>query len=158
FYSDAARTIEVTSSVITSGTLQRTGGAGAQVLSFQPGANLSGLFYARLTVRDLELNATVRDFTLNLTPVADAPNTSAPATQARSFSAGPIVLSFWAALADASETLQTLTLSGVASGVTIDNATDLGGGVWNLLGLSAAQLNALTFRAAAGFATDMTLT
>ncbi|MBL8838775.1 MAG: VWA domain-containing protein, partial [Alphaproteobacteria bacterium] len=58
---------------------------------------------------------------------------------------------------DGSETL-SLTISGVPTGATLSAGTDQGGGVWNLAGLTQAQINALTITPPAEFAGSFNLT
>src|SRR5262249_17667815 len=90
--------------------------------------------------------------------VADLPTLSLTGT-ASGAEDTPIALpDIAAALQDATGETLTLSISGVPSGASLSAGTDQGGGVWNLTGLTQAQLAALTITPPANYAGSFNLT
>ncbi|MCH8197629.1 MAG: hypothetical protein IH904_06060, partial [Proteobacteria bacterium] len=155
-------------------TVEGTGSNSITVLA----VNIGNVFITPVTDDDSDVTLTVTanfdspegsgsvstTTTVVIDAVADVPNLTLDGAAANDTASGDedtaIALPDIAAAlndTDGSETL-TLTVSGVPTGATLSAGVDLGSGVWNLTGLTQAQLNALTITPPLDFSGDFTLT
>jgi large repetitive protein len=128
-------------------------------LTMTPPANWSGS--GTITVSHVsterEGDQAVRQTTANfsVTPVADAPTVRPPSHSGTEDT--PLSLNFGVALTDTdgSESISSVTVSGLPTGASLTNATNNGDGTWNV---SAAQINNVKFVPAMNWSGDVSLT
>jgi VCBS repeat-containing protein len=157
-YSDANRTqLVAVENVVKAWSVTGVLNAPTQTLSLTPKDNLSGTFYASLTVKDLTDKATTQNFQFNIAPVADAPTLLTIASASGTLDAGSMVLGdLPAALVDidGSETLEVV-ITGLSAGLNLNKGARQADGTWKLMG--AAQLTGLVLTGASTWAQDQTL-
>ena len=115
-------------------------------LTYEPAADASGngIGSFTFTVQDSSgaSDSSARNFTINVTPVADAPTVTPVAASGDEDSDISLTLGGSLVDTDGSEVL-SYQVSGVPSGATLSAGSDTGGGVWDL---TAADASGLTIR------------
>jgi Ca2+-binding RTX toxin-like protein len=154
------------SSIVTAVNVTSNGG-GSRTLTGTLRPNASGQTAIKVTVTDGGGLSTSQVFVVNVTPVADAPPAvalptvpapTAPATQYTFDPSGWIALNGLAATladTDGSESISEVRISNVPSGVTFNQGTNLGGGVWSI---TPGQFSGLRLQAPISWSQDLSLT
>ncbi len=135
--------------IVNAPTLSAPNGAGDRTLTVTTKPNASGPVTITIQATDGGGAVTERIFQLTVSPVADAPTVtqavslapSSPATKP-TLALGSLGIDIQTALSDTdgSETLNTVQISGVPAGLSFNQGTNLGSGVWSF---TAAQLSGL---------------
>jgi len=149
-------------SIVEPPTISAPDASGNRTLTVHLKPNRSGLTSIKVTATDAGGLVTEKKFDLNVTPVADTPSLSVgpppspPAGLSKLTFDGNITIpiSLLASLVDqdGSETLD-IRISNVASGLSFNAGTNLGGGVWSF---TQAQLTGLRLQGPASWAQDLT--
>ncbi|MBW8776920.1 MAG: hypothetical protein JF596_18510, partial [Stenotrophomonas sp.] len=141
-------------SLVNAPTVSAPDANGLRTITVTPKANASGPVAIKLQVVDPGGILTERIFTLNITPVADAPQVTQARPLSGTLDSGSLALDIQAALTDqdGSETLE-IRIGNIPTGLTLNKGTSLGGGVWSL---TPAQLSGLALVGPATWATDLT--
>jgi Ca2+-binding RTX toxin-like protein len=130
--------------------------AGNRTLTIRPASNVAGSATIRIRAVDAGGVASVRDFNLSVTPVADMP-TIASFVGGQGTSGAPVALTVNVSFPDADGSeLQELWITGVPTGVTLSAGTfDSATATWKLTPVQASNLKV---NAPAGWSTDLSLT
>lgn len=126
---------------------------GVRTLTLRGAPNRSGVVTVTLTATDPGGFASQRVFVVNVAPQADAPLITRAVQVGTTLDSGTLALDIQAALVDqdSSETLE-IRISNIPDGLSLNQGTDLGGGVWSL---TAAQLSGLALLGPASWSQDL---
>lgn len=125
---------------------------GVRTITLRGAPNRSGQVVVTITATDPGGLVSQRSFTVDVTPQADAPIITR-AVAAKNNVTGAIDLDIQTALVDqdGSEILE-IRIANIPSGLTLNQGTDLGGGVWSL---TPAQLAGLALLVPTGWSGDL---
>lgn len=135
-------------------TLSAPDANGVRTLTLRAAPNRSGEVTITLIATDPGGFASQHVFVVNVAPQADAPLITRAVQVGTTLDSGTLALDIQAALVDqdSSETLE-IRISNIPDGLSLNQGTDLGGGVWSL---TAAQLSGLALLGPASWSQDLT--